>query len=108
VCRRRFDEMYYCKEVELVSNKRPGWAGLAVMVASTAFGIWLLGTTPSLADDCGLYCKARQVRIICHDAVKLKGFRGPARDVEFEKCKADATTYKQLQEVKGDTNSLLD
>jgi hypothetical protein len=101
-------EMYYCEEVELVSNKRPSWAGLAVMVASTAFGIGLLGTTPSSADDCGLYCKARQVRIICHDAVKLKGFRGHVRDVEFEKCKADPTAYKQLQEVKDDIKSLVD
>jgi hypothetical protein len=78
------------------------------LVASTAFGIGLLRTTPSFADDCGLYCKARQVRIICHEAVKLKGFRGPVRDVEFEKCKADPTAYKQLQEVKGDAKSFQD
>ena len=41
------------------------------MVVSTAFGIGLLSTMPSFADDCGLYCKARQVRIICHDAVEV-------------------------------------
>ena len=92
----------------MVSNKRPSSAGLAVTVVSTAFGIGLLGTTRSSADDCGLYCKARQVRVICHDAVKLKGFRGHVRDVEFEKCKADPTAYKQLQEVKGDTKRFLD
>jgi hypothetical protein len=92
----------------LVSSKGPSWAGAATIVVSAAFGIGLLGMTPSFADDCGSYCKARQVRAICHDAVKLKGFRGPRRDVEFEKCKADPTTYMQLQEVKDDTNSVLD
>jgi hypothetical protein len=61
-----------------------------VMVASVAF---LLSGTAQSSAECGGYCEARQTLTICHHAVRKQGLQAPARDAEFEKCKADPLSY---------------
>jgi hypothetical protein len=60
------------------------------MVASIAF---LLSGMGQSSAECGGYCEARQILTICHHAVRKKGLEAPARDAEFEKCKADPLSY---------------
>ena len=80
----------------------------AVIIASFALGIELFEIQPSLADSCGAYCKIRQVRTICHDIVKGKGLTGRQRDIEFDKCKVDPTTYIRIEEISEDSNKAFE
>ena len=72
---------------------------LAAIILSLALTIGLLDSQSALAGDCGGYCKARAVRAVCHDAVLAKGLTGLQRHVEFEKCKADPMTHRQVEEL---------
>jgi hypothetical protein len=80
------------------------WAPRAVIIVSFALGMGLFYSQPSLADSCGAYCKVIRVRAICHDVVKGRGLTGHQRDVEFDKCKVDPMTHKQIEEITDDTS----
>jgi hypothetical protein len=80
----------------------------AVIIASFALGIELFQIQPSFADSCGAYCKARQVRAICHDIVNGKGLTGHQRDIEFDRCKVDPLTHKRMEEISEDSNEILE
>jgi hypothetical protein len=66
-----------------------------------AVGMGSAEAQPSFA-GCGAYCEARQVRAICHHAIKIAGLEGPQRDAEFDKCKKDPIAYLQLEEFTDD------
>ena len=85
----------------MINDNMQGWAAHSVVVASIALVFGLVGARQSLA-GCGGYCEARQARVICHDAVKAQGLQRQARDVEFEKCKADPASYLQLDQLTDD------
>jgi hypothetical protein len=84
------------------------WAPWAATIATFAFGAVIFESQSAVGGTCGAYCKARQVRAICHDTVKSKGLTGYPRDLEFEKCKVDPTTHKQLEELTDDTENATD
>jgi hypothetical protein len=65
--------------------------------------ILLFYSWSSFGDDCGAYCNARQIRDVCHEAIKSKGLNSDQRDVEFQKCKVDPMAYKQIEELVDDT-----
>jgi hypothetical protein len=81
---------------------------LAAITLSLALTIGLLDSQSALADSCGGYCKARAVRAICHDAVTAKGLTGLQRHIEFEKCKVDPMTHRQIEEQLTDGNVNFD
>jgi|HubBroStandDraft_6_1064221.scaffolds.fasta_scaffold755569_1 hypothetical protein len=81
---------------------------LAAIILSLALTIGFLDSQSALADGCGGYCKARAVRSICHDAVIAKGLTGLQRHVEFEKCKVDPMTHRQVEEELTDGNVNFD
>jgi hypothetical protein len=97
---------YLSKVAAMFTNVR--WVPWAVIAVSLALGNALFNSQLSFADSCGEYCKARQVRTICHDVVTSKGLNGHQRDVEFEKCKVDPMTHKQIQDFTDDTRDSLD
>jgi hypothetical protein len=68
------------------------WLPNSVIVASLALAFGLGDGTRSIA-ACGGYCKARQVRAICHHAVGSQELKAHRRDAEFEKCKSDPLSY---------------
>jgi hypothetical protein len=72
-----------------VSSRR---SSNALIVASIALAFTLSGMAQSFA-GCGGYCDARRVRAMCNHAVKTRGLQAPAREAEFEKCKADPLSY---------------
>ena len=84
------------------------WTPLAVIIASFVLGIRLIESQPSFADSCGAYCKARQVRAICHDIVEGKGLTGHQRDIEFDKCKVDPMTDQHIDEITEDTDEFFE
>jgi hypothetical protein len=84
------------------------WAPRAVNIALFTFGIGLFESQPSLADGCGAYCKARQVRAICHDIVKGKGLTGHQGDIEFDKCKFDPMIHKHMEEITEESNEIFE
>ena len=79
-----------------------------IIIVTCAFGITVFNSKSSYSDVCGAYCKARQARIICHNAVVMKGLKGNQRDVEFEKCKVDPNAHEEIQGRTGDTGDDLD
>jgi hypothetical protein len=81
---------------------------LAAIILSLSLTIALLDSQPALANGCGGYCKARALRAICHDAVLAKGLTGPQRHIEFEKCKVDPMTHRQIEEKLTDGNVNFD
>jgi len=81
-----------------------GWAARPVIFASIALAFGLFDARQSFA-GCGGYCQARQARAICHQAVEFQGLRAQARDAEFEKCKADAGSYLQLERLTDDAET---
>jgi hypothetical protein len=83
-------------------------ASRAVNIVVFALGIGLFGPHSSFAGDCGAYCKARQVRAICHDELTIKGLTGDRRDAAFEKCKIHPNTHKRTQELTDDTGMSLE
>ena len=83
----------------MVSKCSRSWA---LIVISIGLCIGLLDALPSFAENCGAYCKARHVREFCHEAIKLKGLKNQQRDVEFESCKINPMTHKQIQELADD------
>ncbi len=80
----------------------------AAIILSLALTIGLLDSQSVLADGCGAYCKARAVRAICHHAVLAKGLTGLQRHVEFEKCKVDPMTHRQIEDELTDSNVNFD
>jgi hypothetical protein len=68
------------------------WLPNSVIVASLALAFGLGDGAQSIA-ACGGYCKARQVRAICHYAVGSQDLKAHQRDAEFEKCKSDPLSY---------------
>jgi hypothetical protein len=68
------------------------WLPNSVIVASIALAFGLGDGAQSIA-ACGGYCKARQVRAICHHAVGSQDLKAHQRDTEFEKCKSDPLSY---------------
>jgi hypothetical protein len=82
----------------MISNSSSGWLARAVIVASIAVALGLAAAPRSFA-GCGGYCEARQARATCHHAVTVQGLLAQTREAEFEKCKADPTSYLQLEEI---------
>jgi hypothetical protein len=80
----------------------------AAIVGSLALSIGLFELQSSFAGPCGGYCKARQVRAICHDVVSSRGLTGYQRNAEFDKCKLDPTTHRRIEEVVDDTREIFD
>ena len=78
-----------------------------VIVASIALAFGLADARQSFA-GCGGYCEARQARAICHHAVKAQGLRAQAREAEFEKCKADPTSYLLLDQLTDDAETIVE
>lgn len=84
-----------------------GWAPQILLVSTIALALGLADMHSSVA-GCGGYCAARHVRALCHKATVIQGLKGRERDAEFEKCKADPTTYLQLHELADDLQEGLD
>ena len=78
------------------------------ILMSFALAIGSFEIQPTLANNCGAYCKARTVRAICHDLVVAKGLTGRERDTEFEKCKVDPMTHRQIEDITDRATDLLD
>ena len=78
------------------------------ILMSVALAIGAFDIQSTFANDCGAYCKARTVRAICHDVVVAKGLTGRERDGEFEKCKVDPMTHRQIEEITDRATNLLD
>jgi hypothetical protein len=83
------------------------WAPQILIVSTIAMALGLADVRSSVA-GCGGYCAARHVRALCHKATVVQGLKGHERDAEFEKCKADPTTYLQLHELADDLQESLD
>ena len=84
------------------------FAARTIIIVSLALGIGAFDSQPSFAGGCGAYCKAKQVRALCHDAVKTRGLEGHQRDVEFERCKNDPMIRKRIEELADDTGESFD
>jgi hypothetical protein len=80
------------EEAKLTKTGSRRWPPRIVIVASIALAFGLGDVAQSIA-GCGGYCEARQLRAICHHAVASQGLKARARDVEFEKCKANPLSY---------------
>jgi hypothetical protein len=91
----------------MTKRSKTGWTANILFVSTIALVVGLADVHTSVA-DCGGYCVARQVRVLCHQATVIKRLNGRERDVEFEKCKADPTTYLQLEEFADDQENRLD
>ncbi len=65
-------------------------------------GIGAFDLHSAFAGGCVGYCKARQVRAFCHEAIRAKGLEGHQRDVEFERCKSDPMTHRHIEEIVDD------
>jgi hypothetical protein len=78
------------------------------ILMSLALAIGSFDIQSALANDCGAYCKARTVRAICHDLIVGKGLTGRERDIEFEKCKVDPMTGRQIEDITERATDLLD
>ena len=78
------------------------WTPRSIVISLSILSILLFYSWSSFGDDCVAYCKARQVRHVCHETIKSKGLNGDQRDVEFEKCKVDPMAYKQIEQVADD------
>jgi hypothetical protein len=78
-------------------SKKSGlaWAPRTIVVSSMALASGLADVHSSIA-GCGAYCEARQVRAMCHQAIKDQHLKAHERDVEFEKCKADPMNYLHI------------
>jgi hypothetical protein len=70
------------------------------VVVSIALMFVLSGVAEASA-ECGGYCEARQTRAACHHAIRTQGVQAPARDAEFEKCKANPVSYLAKPGRKG-------
>ena len=92
----------------MVSKSDRSWPPWAATIVLLALGIVLGEAGPCFADGCGGYYKARQVLAICHDVVKAKGVKSHQRIVEFEKCKNNSETQKQIQELAVECVDRLD
>ena len=90
-------------------SKKSGlaWAPRTIVVSAIALATGLGDVRLSIA-GCGGYCQARQVRAMCHQAIKVQGLKDRDRVVEFEKCKADPLSYLQIEELTDDTENSLD
>jgi len=64
----------------------------AVMIG-IAVGVGLLSVQPASA-GCEARCKAAKAAGMCKTAMDQKGLKGPQRQAEFEKCRADPYNYK--------------
>ena len=84
------------------------FAARTIMIVSLALGIGAFNSQSSIAGACGAYCKARQVRALCHDVVKNRRLEGHQRDVEFERCKTDPMTRMRIEELADDTGERFD
>ena len=80
----------------------------AFIIGSLALGFGVSVPQPSQAESCGAYCKARQVRAICHDLVEGKGITGHQRYIEFDKCKADQLTRRQIDAATENSAEILE
>jgi hypothetical protein len=80
------------EEAKLTKTGSRRWPPRIVIVASIALAFGLGDVAQSIA-GCGGYCEARQLRAICHHTVASQGLKARARDVEFEKCKANPLSY---------------
>lgn len=72
---------------------------------SFALGLGLTFAQPSLAENCGAYCKARQVRAACHDVAQGQGPTVHQRNLAFERCKRDAIR-KDIDEATANSDEL--
>jgi hypothetical protein len=76
----------------------------SMLVASIALAFGLSDVRQSFA-GCGGYCEAQQARAMCHQAVRVQVLKAREREAEFEKCKADPSSYLQLEELTDDDMS---
>ena len=90
-----------------MSSSSRGFAARPVIVAGIAFAFGLADMPRSFA-GCGGYCEAQQTRAMCHQAVKVQGFKAREREAEFEKCKADPASYLGLEELTDDAEMSLE
>lgn len=90
-------------------SKKSGlaWAPRTIVISAIAVTTGLGDVHLSIA-GCGGYCEARQVRAMCHQAIKVQGLNARERVVEFEKCKSDPLSYLQIEELTDDTEHTLD
>ena len=90
-------------------SKKSGlaWAPRAIVISAIALTTGLGDVRLSLA-GCGAYCEARQVRAMCHQAIKVQGLNVRERGVEFEKCRLDPLNYLQIEELADDSENSLD
>lgn len=90
-------------------SKKSGlaWAPRTIVISAIALTTGLGDVRSSIA-GCGGYCEARQVRAMCHQAIKVKGLKIHERVVEFEQCKADPLNYLQFEELVDDIQDSLD
>ena len=78
------------------------------ILTSFALALGSFDIPSTFANDCGAYCKARAVRALCHGVVVAKGLTGHERNIEFEKCKVDPMTHRQIEEITDRATDLLD
>jgi hypothetical protein len=91
------------QEISMAKGFHRIWSPRILCVVVLSFGIDSTALQSSFAGGCEGYCKARQVRAICHEAVKVKGLDSRQRDVEFERCKSDPLTHRRVQELADET-----
>ena len=66
------------------------------------------GSPPTLAGDCGAYCKARMVRALCHHEAMAKAPDVHQRNLEFERCKVDPRVHEQVEQLTDNDMDGLD
>ena len=96
------------KVTDMIAKDSLLFAARTFILMSFALAIGSFDIQSTLAGGCGAYCKARTVRAICHDVVVAKGLTGRQRDSEFERCKVDPLTHRQIEEITDRAADLLD
>ena len=91
----------------MIIGSSKGLAARLVLAAGIALAFGLADAPQSFA-GCGGYCKARQARAMCHQAVTDEGLAVREREAAFERCKADPASYLALEEVTNDASEELE
>jgi hypothetical protein len=89
------------EEAEATTKGLRAWAPKAVIVVSIALAFGAADIQQPFARWCGGYCKARQARATCHQAVAVQDLTAREREAEFAKCKADPLNYLPKQVTDG-------
>jgi hypothetical protein len=96
------------KAADMIAKDNLPFAARTFILMAFALAVGSFDIQSAFANNCGAYCRARTVRAICHDVVVAKGLTGRERDIEFDKCKVDPVTHRQIEEITDRATDLLD